>query len=331
MGFERALQPREFEFPADHFAHPAFATEWWYFTGNLESADGYDFGYQLTLFRVGVKPGQTADVSNWRANQIYMGHLAISDLANKSHISTERFARSAAGLAGADQHSLRIWLGDWSVTGIDNDFFPLHLQVGTKDIAIDLTLQSGFKPRVLQGDKGYSRKGAEPGNASFYYSYTRLPTQGTLRIADKKFMVEGNSWFDREWSSSALAEDQQGWDWFSLQLEDGRDLMFYRLRDKQGRAQTFSNGILLQTDGTLQSLSLQDVQVKPVKFWQSPQQVTYPTAWSLKIPQHEIDLQIAAAFEDQEMKHTVHYWEGAVVVSGSHNGVGYMELSGYAH
>ncbi len=329
-GFERALQPREFSFPKDHYDHPAFATEWWYFTGILKDSELASYGYQLTLFRVGVNAGQSISDSDWRTNQFYMGHLAISDIANKTHISAEQFARSAAGLAGADQQSSRIWLGAWSIKASGDQFFPLQIKADSNDIAIDLTLLAGTRPRVLQGDKGFSRKGAEPGNASYYYSHTRLPTQGSIRIANRQYTVNGNSWFDREWSSSALGKDQQGWDWFSLQLDDGRDLMFYRMRDKQGQAQIYSNGILLDKNGKLTTLSLENVQIKPVKFWQNSSQISYPVSWTLKIPQQNIDLLVEAAFEDQEMQHTVHYWEGAVSFSGSHNGVGYMELSGYA-
>jgi len=329
-GFARALEVREFKFPADHSAHPDFATEWWYFTGNLSSADGADFGYQLTLFRIGLQPGRAVDDSSWRSQQLYMGHLAISDIENRQHISRERFARSAAGLAGAEQHPLRIWLGPWSIRGSDKELFPIQLSADSDDIAIELTLQAGSKPLVLQGDRGLSRKGAAPGNASYYYAFTRLPTTGSIRIGDKKLQVEGNSWFDREWSSSALAEDQAGWDWFSLQLDDGRDLMFYRMRDKQGQAQIFSSGVLVEADGVVHTLSLDNVHIEPVKLWRNNQGISYPVRWLLKIPQHQIDLRIDAAFEDQEMRLTVRYWEGAVRVSGSHNGVGYMELSGYA-
>ena len=328
-GFLRATKVRDFSFPRDHAAHPDFATEWWYFTGNLQADDGADYGYQFTLFRVGLKPGQVKGDSSWRSHQMYMGHLAISDFQQKQHVSNERFARSAMGLAGAEIQPLRIWLGPWSIQGYDENLFPIELTADAKDISIKLTLQAGSKPLVLQGDRGLSRKGGEAGNASYYYSFTRLPTQGSIRIGNKNLQVKGNSWFDREWSSSALASDQAGWDWFSLQLKDGRDLMFYRMRDKKGKAQKFSNGVLVDVDGVVHPLSLDNVQLKPLKFWENSKQITYPLNWSLKIPQYKIDLRIDAVFEDQEMQHTVRYWEGAVRVSGSHDGVGYLELSGY--
>ncbi len=329
-GFARALEPREFSFPADHGAHPEFATEWWYFTGNLSTADDERLGYQLTLFRVGLKPGDPSEDSRWRSHQLYMGHLAISDIAQGRHHSSERFSRAAAGLSGATRNPLRIWLGPWSIEGSGTALFPLRLRAGTPETAIDLQLQAGDRPMVLQGDRGLSQKGAAPGNASYYYSYTRLPTRGEIRLGDRRLNVVGNSWFDREWSSSALAEDQAGWDWFALQLDDDRDLMFYRMRDKQGQAQRFSKGVLVAADGAVLPLSLDDVALTTLGEWRSDDGVAYPTRWRLQIPARDMDLRVEAAFEDQEMRHTVRYWEGAVVVSGSHSGVGYLELSGYA-
>ena len=329
-GFERALEPRVFVFPDDHGAHPGFATEWWYFTGNLQDAENRRFGYQLTLFRVGLKPGQPVDDSSWRANQIYMGHFAISDIENRRHRSSERFSRAAAGLAGAEVSPLNVWLGPWSIRGGDEGLFPIRLDASTADMGISLSLLGGSKPVVLQGEKGLSRKGALPGNASYYYSYTRLPTSGEIRFDGKRFAVTGDSWFDREWSSSALAPDQAGWDWFALQLDDGRDLMFYRMRGKDGRAQVFSSGVLVGRHGRVEPLSHQQVDLKPVRSWRSEQGADYPVAWTLKVPAHGLDLRIEAAFDGQEMPLTVRYWEGAVTVAGSARGVGYLELSGYA-
>lgn len=329
-GFARALELRDFNFPADHAAHPEYTTEWWYFTGNLQDAKGAAYGYQLTLFRVGLKPGEPATDSDWRSHQLYMGHLALSEIDKARHQSAERFARAAAGLAGARTQPLKIWLGPWSIESTGADLFPLQLTASTPQLGVNLQLQAGNKALVLQGDSGLSRKGSGAGNASYYYSYTRLPTRGKIRLGDQTLAVSGNSWFDREWSSSALAADQAGWDWFSLQLDDGRDLMFYRMRDKQGQAQAFSNGVLVGVDGSVIRLGLDSVQLDVLRQWQSPEQTTYPLSWRLQIPGQQIDLRIEAAFDDQEMRHTVRYWEGAVRVTGSHKGVGYMELSGYA-
>jgi len=328
-GFARALEARELVFPRDHGAHPEFATEWWYFTGNLRDAEAHRFGYQLTLFRVGLKPGGPAQDSDWRANQLYMGHLAISDIENRRHYSAERFSRAAAGLAGASVSPLHVWLGPWSIRGSGEALFPIGIEASSSDLGVSLSLQSSRKPMVLQGDSGLSQKGALPGDASYYYSYTRLPTSGEIRIGAQRFSVAGDSWFDREWSSSALAADQAGWDWFALQLDDGRDLMFYRMRGRDGLMQPFSSGVLVMRNGDAVPLSHEQLELEPVRRWRSDRGTDYPVAWSLKIPGHALDLRIEAAFDEQEMPLTVRYWEGAVTVSGSQQGVGYLELSGY--
>ena len=330
-GFKRADRPREIDFPADHGAHPQYATEWWYFTGTLATPDGWPFGYQLTHFRVGLAAGMPAGDSPLRSNQMYMGHLAVTDIRGRRHHSQERFSRAAAGLAGAETGPLRVWLGSWLISGQGhNGPFPLGLGADADDIEIDFTLQAGDKPRVLQGDAGWSQKSGAPGNASYYYSYTRLPTSGRLRVGDAWYQVSGNSWFDREWSSSALGADQAGWDWFALHLQDGRDLMFYRMRDKQGQAQPFSQGVLVGKRGQTLKLDLGNTRLSPSKHWRSEVSgVRYPIAWQLQVPGEGIDLQLDARVVDQEMNHSVRDWEGAVAVSGSHRGVGYLEMSGY--
>ncbi len=328
-GFKRADKIRAFSFPEDHGPHPAYATEWWYFTGNLQTESGQPFGYQLTLFRIGLKSDPVDDPSPWRAQQVYMGHFAVSDIQQGQHYSEERFARAANALSGAQAQPLKVWLGPWSIQSQQRALFPLRLNAQSEEVSINLVLQQPDKPLILQGDRGLSKKSAEVGNASYYYSYTRIPTSGSISIKKQIYQVTGSSWFDREWSSSALAADQQGWDWFSLQLDDEREIMFYQLRDKKGQAQKFSEGVLVEQDGKTIKLNLDNTQLKPLSNWKNNQGVTYPTSWSLKIPQQQIDLQIDAAFNDQEMRHSVHYWEGAVVVSGSHPGRGYLELSGY--
>ncbi len=327
-GFARALEPRAFQFPQDHGAHPDFATEWWYLTGNLYTESGRRFGYQFTLFRVGLRPGETARDSAWRTNQLYMGHLAISDIAAAKHYSAERFARAAAGLAGASASPFEVWLGPWSIRG-SVEFFPLTLSAQNTDIDVSLQLQSGDKPIVLQGERGLSRKSATPGNASYYYSFTRLPTRGELRIGDTVYTVQGDSWMDREWSSSALDKDQAGWDWFALQLDDGRELMYYQLRTKQGEVHAFSRGNLVDKDGSVHSLLPNQVKLTPLRDWQAADGTRYPVGWRLQVAEYDLDLNVQAALDDQLMDHSVRYWEGAVDVSGSQGGKGYLELSGY--
>jgi predicted secreted hydrolase len=329
-GFERAITAREFVFPEDHGPHPGFATEWWYFTGNLFDDQGRRFGYQLTLFRIGLNPGQPAQDSDWRTHEMFMGHLAVSDVAAKRHHQAERFSRASAGLAGAQADPLHVWLGPWSIEGTSGDTFPLRINAVTDTFALELTIAEGQKRRVLQGDRGLSQKSDALGNASYYYSHTRLPTEGTVVIGNTSFAVSGNSWFDREWSSSALADDQAGWDWFALQLDDGRDVMFYRMRGTDGEAQPFSKGVLVGHDGTAQPLRLDDVVLTPTRDWSAPDGRRYPVAWTLSIPMHDLDLEIEASFDDQQMQTAVRYWEGTVDVLGSHTGVGYLEMSGYS-
>ena len=333
-GYQRAEQPRPFQFPADHGPHPTFRNEWWYLTGNLADATGRAFGYQFTLFRIALTPDAPPTDSPWRTRHLYMAHFALTDVTGQRHLSFERFSREALGLAGAQAEPFRVWLEDWSLHGTPTHFFPLHLRVREGDLRLDLTLSTG-KPLVMQGDRGLSQKSAEPGNASYYYSYTRLPTAGSVQLQGQQFTVNGSSWLDREWSTSALGPQQTGWDWFALQLDDGRDLMFYRLRHQDGSMDRFSSGILVATDGQVRRLSGDQVELKPLTDWTSP--VTgdrYPAAWQLRLPADALDLTITPKLADQEMRLTVRYWEGAVTVRGHSqgqpiSGQGYLEMTRY--
>jgi len=333
-GFERAYAPRPFVFPTDHGPHPGFRTEWWYVTGNLANADGRRFGYQLTLFRIALAPTPPIADSAWRTNQIYMGHFAVTDVAAEQHHVFERFSRAAVGLAGAQAAPLRVWLEDWTLVGGTEDAFPMQIRAREDDIAITLQLDTA-KPLVLQGDRGLSQKSAEPGNASFYYSYTRLPTRGEVRIGESTFMVAGTSWLDREWSTSALGPDQTGWDWFALQLDDGRDLMFYRLRQQDGSVDPHSGGVLVAADDSVQRLGHEDVEVTPQGTWTSSHTGDrYPARWTLRVPAEDLELQVIPQVADQEMRVSVRYWEGAVKVNGYAgnkpiDGVGYLEMTRY--
>lgn len=328
-GFKRVTGPREFSFPLDHGAHPEYATEWWYLTGNLFAEDGRRFGYQVTIFRVGMSPpGERADDSAWRAGDLYMGHLAITDVDGREHHSRERFARGAAGLAGASLAPFRVWLNHWQLAGSDA-LFPLRVQADEPGLALDLVIDEGIKNKILQGDRGYSKKGLELGNASYYYSHTRLPTRGSLRVGQQHYAVTGNSWLDREWSSSALEADQEGWDWLSLQLDDGRDLMLYHLRKRGGGSHPMSAGVLVDPAGNAEPLKPTQFDLRATRRWQSDDGRRYPVDWQVSLPAHGLDLTVTAVLDDQTMDHTVRYWEGAVDVTGSVDGVGYLELSGY--
>ena len=335
--FARVLGPREFSFPADHGPHPEYGIEWWYFTGNLETAAARHFGFELAFFRIGLGPEQRDRASDWATSQLYLGHFALTDVEGDRFYSFERFSRQSLGLAGAtfsEDQRFRVWLETWSAE-IDGSARPVvRLKAAVEDIAIDLTLESA-KPLTLHGDKGYSRKGAEPGNASYYYSVTRMPTTGTVTIGQESFSVEGTSWMDREWSTSALADDQVGWDWFALQLSDGRDVMFYQLRLQDGGIDARSSGTVIGAGGSAFPLAKEDVHIQVLDQWVSPRGSSYPSKWRLTIKSAAIDLIITPYINNQELDVSVRYWEGAVWLTGtSHgqpvSGSGYVEMTGYA-
>lgn len=332
-GFARADRPRAFEFPADHGPHPEFRTEWWYATGNLEADSGRRFGYQLTVFRHAMRPGEPDRESAWATHSLWFAHFGLTDVDGGELHGEERFARGALGLAGATTAPFRAWLEDWEFAGGPDAADPLvGMRVRASTAAGDgvaLTLRP-TKARVLQGDAGLSQKSSAAGNASYYYSYTRLATEGTVRVGGAEYTVRGASWFDREWSTSALAPDQVGWDWFALQLDDGRDLMFYRLRRTDGSVDPVSAGVLVDRAGGRTTLSAAAVNCEVLRRWESPVTAArYPVAWRLRVPDFDLDLRVAAVFDDQEHDFLVRYWEGAVDVAGSHAGRGYLEMTGY--
>jgi predicted secreted hydrolase len=336
QGFARALAPRRFVFPDDHGPHPDFRTEWWYFTGNLRAADGRHFGYQFTIFRIALAAEPVARASAWAAEHAYMAHLALTDVDGRRFYHSERFSRDGLRLAGAQAEPLRVWLHDWRMEGLTagEAFPPMRLRAEAADFAIDLTVESK-KPVVLQGEQGLSQKSAEPGNASYYYSLTRLRTVGSVRFGAEEAQVEGLSWLDREWSTSALGADQLGWDWFSLQLDDGRELMYYQLRQRDGSPDPHSSGTLVAVDGQSSRLLVDDVQLEILSHWSSPRGGRYPSRWRLQVASEGLDLEIVPLLADQELHGAFRYWEGAVAVRGRGaggvvSGNGYVELTGYA-
>jgi predicted secreted hydrolase len=329
-GFARAEVPRALVFPADHGPHPEFRTEWWYYTGNVRSANGRAFGYQLTFFRIALAPPGVGRESPWATNEVWMAHFAVTDVAGARFSAVSRFARGAIGLAGAEPTPFRVWVEDWSASGINGEPTPpMHLRAREGDVAIDLVLEP-LKPPVPQGDRGLSRKG--PDAASYYYSLTRLATRGAVTIAGERTTVEGVSWMDREWSTSALASDQAGWDWFALQLDDGRELMYYRLRRADGSTDRFSGGSIVARDGTVMPLDAEDVTLDALATWRSHRDgARYPSRWRLAVPAAGLALEIVPRVPDQEWYRPVRYWEGAVTAGGQGvSGVGYVELVGYA-
>lgn len=326
--FLKVTGPRPMHFPEDHAAHPGYRNEWWYFTGNLEGSDERPFGFQFTLFRFELDEGERPQ-SAWASPAVWMAHLAISDLQADQFHQAQRFSRGVMDLAGATEH--RWWLGSWEVRLEEEGEF--RLQMTAEDFGLDLELSSQ-RPIVLQGDAGYSRKGPEPGNASHYYSLTRLMARGELHSGGERHPVTGLAWLDREWGSSQLAPGIAGWDWFSLQLDDGRDLMVYQLRQDDGRPAPWSAGTVVDADGRSRPLDAARIVLTPTRYWRDASGHDWPVAWRVEIPEEGLDLAVVARRDQQRWTGAVSYWEGAVAVTDAQNGrslgQGYMELSGYA-
>ena len=333
-GFARADTPLAFAFPHDHGPHPDFRTEWWYWTGNLVSASGRHFGFQLTFFRAALAPHPQPRESAWATNQVYMAHFALTDTRSERFRAWARTSRGALGLAGATTEPFHIWVGDWEARADESAPLPIRLSAGEEDVSIELWLDSA-KPPVLQGDHGLSRKGPEPGNASYYYSLTRMPARGTVRVRGERINVEGLAWMDREWGTNALGADLAGWDWFAIQLDDGRDLMFYQLRRKDGRPAPLSAGVLVDPGGGTRRLTADDVRLEPRGTWRSQRTgVGYPAGWQLTDLRGGLTLAIEPRLADQELDVGPRYWEGAVQAHGLEGtrtvlGSGYAELVGY--
>lgn len=333
-GFARALEPRSFSFPGDHGPHFAYQTEWWYYTGNLDAEDGRHFGYQLTFFRRGLTPAEVSRASDLATTQIYFAHFAITDVSAAKHVFAERFSRGVPSLAGASGDPFGVWLEGWRVDAVDTTGDAVHLQATDGDMQLDLTLRAE-KPIALHGDHGLSSKGGQAGNASYYLSYTRMATEGRLGLSGGQVPVSGMSWFDHEWSTSALPAAAVGWDWFSLQLDDGREVMFYRIRNRDGSIDPSAAGTLVGVDGATRVLTAAEVSLDPLSTWHSPETGgTYPIRWRIVAPDEGLDLTLEPWLEDQEMRVSFPYWEGAVRIvdtgSGTVIGRGYVELTGYA-
>ncbi len=334
-GFARAGSDLTPTFPVDFGPHPDFQTEWWYYTGNLATSDGRRFGYQLTFFRRALEPAgqRQARASAWATDQVYLAHFALTNVSDRRFNAVERFARGAAGLAGAQASPYAVWIDDWRVAEIAPGVRRLHATQG--DLVLDLTL-SDRKGPILQGQNGYSQKGPDPGNASGYYSLTRLASTGTILIGPTTYQVSGFSWMDHEWSTSALAADQVGWDWFALQLDDGSEIMLFTIRKADGSIDDFSSGAFIAADGSTRRLSRRDFTIASSAVWRSPHSgAAYPARWTVTIPSEDITLTIEPYLADQELNVSFTYWEGAVHMSGRHagktvGGDGYVELTGYA-
>jgi predicted secreted hydrolase len=362
-GYAQALTVRPFVFPRDHGPHHEFRQEWWYVTGNLDSASGERFGFELTFFRVALEPpppqpplpppAAAAEVgSAWRTREIYLAHFAVTDVARERFRFAHKLSRAALGLAGAQIEPLHVWIDDWSLgaanagvagaagaraagagaAGAGETRWRLHAV--QPDYEIDLTLEPQSVP-VPNGDAGLSRKADEPSDATYYYSIPRVAVRGQLRRDGRTLEVHGLAWLDREWGSGGLGANEAGWDWFGLQLGDGSSLMFYALRNRDGTRNPHSAGTWIAADGAVRALASTDVDIAVTGAWRNSAGERYPARWQVRVPAMALELDVRPVLADQELKTSPRYWEGAVDVSGqragkSLGGRGYVELVGYA-
>ncbi len=336
IGFKPALPGWKFEFPRDHRVHREFKTEWWYYNGQLKGPEGQTFGYQVTFFRIGLVPGpMPKEGSLWHIREVYMAHVAVTDIHNQNFYYQEKAGRANLGLAGADMSRYRVWVENWQVLEEGKGH---RLEAGEGDLSLSLNLVPTGPP-LIHGLEGISRKGTGVGRASHYYSMTRMETQGHIKLKGRNIQVTGLSWMDHEFGSNQLEETQIGWDWFSLQLDNGMDLMIYQLRHEDGRVDSNSSGTLAGPDSRKIHLSLSEMRLRVLKLWKSSRSgALYPASWEIYLPQHDLRLELVPLMADQELmtpKSTrITYWEGIVGVKGSHKGRvvegnGYVEMTGY--
>jgi len=334
--WQLALLGWSYKFPNDHGAHPDFKTEWWYFTGNLKSDDGKEFGYQLTFFRQGVRPpsDRSPTTSRFVVNHVQFVHFAISDLSDGQFYFHQDLTRGAFGESGFNRNDRLTWVENNKLELLPDGGFRIVGQGPSK--SIDLILKPA-KPLVLHGNDGISQKAAGPGRASHYYSFTRLTTTGELRIGDDTFPVRGLSWYDHEWATNQLTTDQKGWDWFSLQFDDGSELMLFQIRTNDGGRDPFSGGTFIHADGSTTPIKDPDFALKPLRTWKSDASgANYPVTWELTIDSLDLKLDISARVDNQELVLSpISYWEGSIRAVGTRSGrrvsaLGYLEMTGYA-
>lgn len=325
-GFLTADAVRPFVFPRDHGAHERFRQEWWYLTAALEDPTaGDEYGVQFTLFRRALASDKGE--GPWRSAQVFLGHFAMTDVEREQHVEAERFARGHPRLAGVRATPFAAWIEGWRLESMGASTWPVRLLASADAFGVDLVLRD-TRPPLLQGDRGLSRKG--PGAGSYYYSVPRLAIEGTLRIEDREVEVRGLGWFDREWSTSALGAEQIGWDWFALQLDDGRSLMAYQIRRRDGERGAYDQGVLVSASGDVRTLGVADFSLSPERAWRDDTGTQWPVRWRVAVGDEVFVVE--AAMEDQVMDTSIRYWEGLVRVSdplARDLGRGYMELTGY--
>jgi len=334
--YRDALPGYRYEFPRDHFNHPDFQTEWWYYTGNVKTADGRRFGFELTFFRQGVdrNPKEYGELD---VRDLYLAHLALSDLDGGKFFHTERTNRAGPGIAGASESEGRIWNGNWQVAWHDGEQI---LRAIDERFSFQLTFRSAKAP-AIHGENGVSQKAAGAGRASHYISLTRLNTTGNLQLAGRTFEVAGATWMDHEFFTHQLAPDQVGWDWISVQLQDNTELMLFRIRHKDGSIDPYSAGTFIDSRGAATHLSKDEFVMEPAgTTWTSrATRAVYPVQWKILIPKFGLALECATLLPSQELASfgfVPAYWEGAIVLTGKRNGlstsgVGYLEMTGYDH
>lgn len=333
--FRPALPGYRYEFPLDYFNHPEYQTEWWYYTGNLQSSDGHKFGFELTFFRQGVNR-DSASNSAWDLKDVYLAHFALSDLSGKKFFYTERANRTGPGLAGASAQLQRVWNGNWSIVWANGSE---QLQAFAGKQCLRLVLNPAKAP-VIHGENGVSQKSAGPGRASHYFSETRLAAAGTLTFDSRQYSVSGFAWMDHEFFTHQLAKDQAGWDWFSIQLDDNSELMLFQIRRKDGTIEPFSAGTFVDAQGQATQLRSTDFELSPSSdVWVSKAtNARYPVRWRIAVPLLRLALEATTPLRSQELvaksRLAPSYWEGAVVLQGKKNasdvtGSGYLEMTGY--
>ena len=334
-----ALPGYRYEFPRDHFDHPEYQTEWWYYTGNVKSEDGHRFGFELTFFRQGVNR-DIAKTQAWDVRDLYLAHLALSDLDGGRFYHAERTNRAGPGIAGVSSSEGRIWNGNWQIQWIGDD---QTLRAVDPRFELQFTLHPE-KPPVIQGENGISQKAAGTGHASHYISLTRLATSGAIVLNGKTFQIAGLAWMDHEFFTHQLEKDQIGWDWFSVQLSDNNELMLFRIRRKDGSIDPFSAGTFVDARGQSTHLRSTDFSLTPAgATWTSPvTKAIYPVEWKISVPKFGLDLGMKTLLPAQELATgpsngtvvTPSYWEGAVLYEGTRtgakiDGAGYLEMTGY--
>jgi predicted secreted hydrolase len=333
--YRTALPGYHYEFPRDHFSHSDFQTEWWYYTGNLVAADGHQFGFELTFFRQAVTR-DASQTGSWDVRDLFLAHLALSDLDDRQFYHSERLNRAGPGIAGVNADDGRIWNGNWQVRW---DGERQMLQAVEDRFALHLTLEPEKRP-VIHGENGISQKAEGAGRASHYISFTRLASKGEIELHSKEFEVAGLAWMDHEFFTHELDSNQTGWDWLSIQLADKTDLMLYRIRRKDGSIDPYSSGTYVDAQGKSTHLRADDFTLRPSgATWTSPvTHAAYPIEWNITIPRLGVELHVTTPLPSQELTGTTklapNYWEGAIRLTGkrgnsSLDGLGYLEMTGY--